>query len=818
MAAALSGKVKAPASLISDNGGGIISNNGGTVVSNNGGSLVSDHGGGLTSKTKRVLLASVDEVPVAGVTVSLLDAANQQVKGPDGQPITAVTDRDGNYAFASLPADHNLVISSNLGKTGNLTALATKGGGKQIDVDLVSTLTTTYILSQYVSTQKDPVTTLDRLPANVEVDTRSKADQALTAGSTSVPDALTPDQVVATVESLRKSDPSFNDQMETVKKLLILAGQSDLGNGLPGTQVDLPDVRRLLETPDGTLYVVTSARVWQLAADGTLVTAVDGTQEAIEDAGLDGQGRLIVAQHGTGAAAGQVRFQLTRHDAAGTDSSLGNLDLPAGSDGTTLQGLFGGNGDSVQVVVATTTREAGALINIKTVRSLWSAGPGPTASKLYDLPDELDSRMVGRAADGTLTYAAGGQLFLDAVPPGGGTPVSRISSNSTGSGGDFAIWHIAVNEDGRSLAWEDSHGSLEQVDANGAVRPIADGTAIGKLMGIANATLVAIAPDNSYYLGITNLASNAPYTQIYHAVNGQTTLIAGRAPTPTGTATTVPLHAPTSLAAAPDGSVLLLDNGTIRKLAKDGTLSDVKALPTVIGPATLLRTDGAGAIYYNESYYPPAQSFPSVRVSRLDAQLQSSVVLTPDVADIVNSLATTSQGLAAVSCSRWKAGFPNSSATPYLWTLAGPSSVATAVGPSATVSIGFGSSPLLATDPNGVVYANDESHLWRVATDGSSTPVAEVAKGSALAVDRQGRFYIARTRGTDAAATGTIERYDPNGGSTTPIAGAGSANFAGSGVDDGLGAIVDLAIAPDGGLLILDAGHKQLKRIPPDKL
>ena len=50
---------------------------------------------------------------------------------------------------------------------------------------LVSTLTTGYILDQYVVSQPDPLKTLAKLPAGVEADTRAAAASALTA----VPDA-----------------------------------------------------------------------------------------------------------------------------------------------------------------------------------------------------------------------------------------------------------------------------------------------------------------------------------------------------------------------------------------------------------------------------------------------------------------------------------------------------------------------------------------------------------------------------------------------------------------------------------------------------
>ena len=116
--------------------------------------------------------------------------------------------------------------------------------------------------------------------------------------------------------SLRKADAGFDGQMEAVKKLLIVAGQSDLGAGLPGTEVDLTGVKRLLPLPDGTLLIATAARVWKLGADGKLQTFMNpGT---LFDAALDDQHRLLVLRQ---AAQG---FEVVRHDDDG-DTPVGTL-------------------------------------------------------------------------------------------------------------------------------------------------------------------------------------------------------------------------------------------------------------------------------------------------------------------------------------------------------------------------------------------------------------------------------------------------------------------------------------------------------------
>jgi hypothetical protein len=93
--------------VLANNGAALVGNHGGGLVSDNGGGLVSNNGGGLTGQTKytgRRLAATLEQVPLAGAIVTLVDASGAAVKGPDGQPVQTTTDATGGYAFrVSLP-------------------------------------------------------------------------------------------------------------------------------------------------------------------------------------------------------------------------------------------------------------------------------------------------------------------------------------------------------------------------------------------------------------------------------------------------------------------------------------------------------------------------------------------------------------------------------------------------------------------------------------------------------------------------------------------------------------------------------------------
>ena len=70
------------------------------------------------------------ELPVPGVTLVLLDGAGNPVLGPDGQPRTATTDANGNYAFTGLPEGTYIVEipSTNTAVGGPLDDRASSSG------------------------------------------------------------------------------------------------------------------------------------------------------------------------------------------------------------------------------------------------------------------------------------------------------------------------------------------------------------------------------------------------------------------------------------------------------------------------------------------------------------------------------------------------------------------------------------------------------------------------------------------------------------------------------------------------------------------
>jgi hypothetical protein len=786
--AALSGLVMAPATLLSNNGAGIVSDHGGGIIANNGGGYR--------------LAAVATQVPVAGATVRLLDAAGQPVKGADGQPLTATTSASGAYAFASVPAGHNYVLSTDLGATGSLTAIAPLNTAKA-DVDLVSTLTTTYILDQYVKGQADQVKTLDKLPASVEADTRTKAAAALTV----VPDALTPTKVVAAVDSLRKADATFDAQMEAVKKLLIVAGQSDLGNGLPALQVDLQDVQRLLVAKDGGLVIVASKRIWRMAPDTTLVKAFDSPNDPIRDAALDEQGRLLVLFEYP-VANQRTRFVAARLEADGKRTELGTIAEDTGGRWAPSLGIVPGAAGEALVF---TEVSATAPATGKLTRWSLAAGrdPAPTA-----LPYTLMGGSVGRRADGTLLFGSGSVMNDTYALAPGATSFTKLTASQFSP--------MPVTSDGVGILIDTTANTISRRDADGSLHQLLKESSVLLTMGLGNVR-VALGPDGTLYACLSQIGLASDRTQVYRVKGGTATPFAGRPPATSGAAATLPLHDPTSLAPAPNGAILIADGGQVLQVAADGTTAPWSGGWPPLQPGAKLRTDAAGNVYVGveDDLKPPGSNPRADRLVRVTPTGETTTVLTlPDRWDEIGTVAVGPAGpVAVVAVHLDYVSVPHDLLFgPGVWVgLAGTPTFKAVQAPAGDAGFPF---PAVAVDAAGQAYVANKVQTWKLGADGTLTPhvTAGIDTKGAFAVDARGRAYFAHATAVGAAGEGAvIDRYAPDG-THDVVAGPGGKWFSGTGVDDSLGTVMDLAFAQDGALLVLDAGHKQVKRIPPDGL
>ncbi|MDB5101950.1 MAG: repeat containing protein [Cyanobacteria bacterium RYN_339] len=766
LADGLTGVVSAPA--------GIVAQGGGNLIGNDGASLIGNDGAGYR------LAGVLEQRYLRGAKVRLLDAAGKPLLDKANKPFETVTDAKGRYAFPSgLPA-RGVRVVVDLGAAGQLQAIAPKSRtGTEVAVDMVSTLTSGYILG-LVASQADPQATLDRLPADAEKKTRDSAAAALVAGG-KAPDTLKGPDVMAAVVALRAKDAALDGQLEAVRKLLIVAGQSDLGNGLPGPQVDLPAVGAVLALADGSALIAapSDGRVWRLRPDGIMETYVgsggvnyadpaglagpEATLHGLLRMALDAQGRLVVLD-------GKRVLRL------GADKKVEVL----ARDLDDATGVFAT--DPVQVVANGKLRTIAAAAPLGTV----------PAAQAYVLNN---GEARGRDAQGRLYFCV--RRETNAAPL-----YEAWRADATGQGltllatsGVAGVVGLTVDPQG-TLVVVDAQHRLVARPPEGAERVLA--AQLPKdfmLLGDA----AALAPDGSAFV--------VQQSTVWKAKDGAIALVAGSQGGIDGPATRVALHGPAGLALDPNGDLYVVENdanrvdvfpagGHGRVIAGTGEADQSgdggPATAATLQWPTALRRDAQGNAYVledNESairkidaagtitlYYEPAGTLTDF-VARADGTL----LLIEDDALVELGLDKKRKKLADLS---------------------------------------EHSASLLGLAPNGDVYLSGGGAIERFA-DGKLTFLAEpddnnnlnANLGGGVAVGADGAVYVA------ARDSGLIMRYSPTTHLVTVLAGSDGKALHGSHVDDAVGEPCYPLIDPKSGdLLFADAQFRQIKRIPASAL
>ncbi len=824
----LIGKVKAPTSLISDAGSGLVSDAGSGVVANGGG--------------RYALRAATDQIAFAGARVALLDAAGQPLRDAAGKPLEAFTDALGAFAFAAAPPPVALIVAVDLpGGKGRLEAIVPRAdGARRADVDLFSTLVSAYVGERYVRPQADPAGTLAKLPADVEATTRARAAEAFARGDAAVPARLTTADAVATAEKLRAADGAFDGQMEAVRRLLVAAGQLDLGAGLPALEVDLR-ARILAPAPDGTLYVVSSdARVWRITADGKAVTAagagsaaraidgVPGPQAGLLDlqaAAFDRAGGLLLLER----AAGPVQLALldgkdTRISRLGPDGVIRQLGTPFNGGKLIAPGPDG------QVRVLADEAFGGTTLLV-----LGIAADG-TRTQLARLTDAAAAAVAGTAylfggGDGKSGFAFEAQApnqgftftpdFQEYRLDGATFMLTRGRAGKVGefgfdTAGNFFTLDTAAP---RKLEVRKADGSTATLLADAPADPM------GGLAGFGTA---ALATDGTAYFQVG---------RTYRLAGGTLTAIAGLDPKQTAAQADLAIVRPAGLAALAGGDILVADtfaqkvlrqapDRTGRVVAGDGKPAGVGAEPTgdalqarLLSP-TRVQAAPDGSFFVLDN----AQTVGYTRIRRVDPAGVMSDFTHSGGARVTQDFVRTADG--QFYCSQHEHALDAAGATQgvrkAIIARLDAAGVATDVyvdtegQPGAAPLFGQPTrefrSLYLALDAQGRLYVAGDGRLRRLTAAGTLELLATDARFSAfgdpmIAIDARGRVIV-----TDGANSG-ISRFDPATGAFTPIAGAGTGHLAGTGVDDSLKQPGYPTFDANGDLLVSDVGNRQVKRI-----
>ncbi len=823
-AATLTGKVKAPAPLLSNNGSGLISDRGAGIIANNGGGIIANNGGGLVSNNGggyRLAQAAPEQFFIPGARVEVLDAAGAAVTGPDGAPLTATTAADGTFAFtATLPGRHVILRATPPGGTGALSRLVATGV-RAADVDLASSVVATYVLDQYVSTQPDRQATLDKLPARIEADTVALAASALAAAPPPV--SLENTALVAAATALRRTDQAFDAQMETVKKILIAAGVSNLGAGLPATEVYM---RRLFETDiaaDGSLYTYASddGLIWRVSPDGRLAPVAGSgvaapTEEPASRGGrkaaeialqhvwslqVDDLGRPIVAEDKHG---------VWRLEPDGTISELFSL--------AALEAAFGKS-----FYARVYLRSDGTLVTL-TDDAIWALAPGGAKAKLADAPGVRASMGLVELPGRTRWLARSFEHVVAVSTTEAPKDVvaaddPRLAASVNGTRHD-----PAMDVFGNFFYVAAADGKIHRLAPDGRDEAIADRAALRH--GLAWART---GHDGKIYISDCDMGDNlgAAIVRRLEAPGGTSTIVAGIDGLPMGFTADgrISLLYPKGLDVAPDGTLFLADAGALLEVPPGGTPKLVAAKGTYV-PAALealqftgvrrlasgklaaralganreliLRQDAAGAwevaLTQAESWGNPW----NIAMHAWDAAPDGTVVASKHV-PVSDGFGTTAEVV------RRKPGV----------------AVAETLVPA---SAGFDDIAKLTFAPDGTLWMRARKGLgakpgrFAIADDGTITE----APADALAPeakDGEGRLY------EGDAPTYTLGNYGDRhirrrtaDGQPQVVAGQGSALLGGTSLDDSIGWAEDLRFDAAGNLYVRDVPRRQVRRIPKERL
>ncbi|MEB3329497.1 MAG: hypothetical protein VKQ33_09725 [Candidatus Sericytochromatia bacterium] len=848
--------------VVGDRGVGVVSNNGarqqaprlfGTLrvpaplISDQGGALGGLAASGPTTALYRVSQgAGVIQVPLADAEVRVLDAAGQPVRDEAGQPLVARTDAAGSFRFETPLPDRSLVVSASLaaGRGALLAVAARDSRHTALEVDLFSTLTTAYIVEKFVATQADRQQTLDRLPGDVAQETRQQAEAAFREAGAQLPQSLDAPAAVAAAEALRQEMAAFDRQLEAVRELLILAGQSNRGEGRLATTVALGVVGELAEGPDGSLYFPdfdpTGHRLMRVHPDGRLVTLVGGGQLAPAEADgrpgaqvaefqdawcLDEAGRVLVAmedhlyrlqEDGTlrrlrslpsGVLVGVRREEVFLVDWHYPRSEPGGALRPDGIIVT----LWRASADREPVRLASFTSTAGlnlgvvALVPGKGLLVEVPAIKGPPDIRIVDpdsgvvsrleVPDDASWSRLDRA--GNLVYVTGavGQQQLWAWPQGAATPLA------------FGAWSgkllpdVLLARDGQSV-WLTRGDHVVRVTAGGQtlVAGLAPGAQAGggaRDLALADPGGLAFSTDAAMWL-LDNRAQFGTWRLVRVEPAGQVHQVPVTEP---ALEERLIRNLDTVLRPWGPGSVALLTGRSLTAGVTHGAASVHEVRQD--GTSTALFTAPAGYAIADFSARPDG----SLRAMLVAREAPHRLVeRTPDgaVRTLFEAAMTWEDGLS-------RAGVPTRTARhdPDLRDCN------------------------LLEAPGGEAYVYGQARLARW-SPGAGFEVLGLdpalnrlrRTGVAAAVGPDGALYYlpgevevdAATGSTTSTPWGEVWRWDPRTNADACVAGPRGGTFTGQGIDDGLYLPRDLAFTPEGDLTFIESGSRQVRRIPRDQL
>ncbi|MEB3221936.1 MAG: hypothetical protein VKS61_07635 [Candidatus Sericytochromatia bacterium] len=251
------------ATLIGVDGGTLIGVDGGSLIGVDGGTLIGVDGGSLVGEVKLPGRAGGYRLaatrPAAGVTVYVRDARGRFVYGNDRRLVSAVTDAAGRFTLKGWRAGKGLSFFVPLdavdGVVRGFSALRPLNQPAQAPVRVTeaSTMVAGWVETRVLKGVAAPEQALDRLTrAAVE-----EAEQAMGRVVLAQPAQVDwrADRLAALAEGARAGDQALDRALDTVHRLMTLAGVNPCDAGQLATEALLRRPRAVAVTPDGVIHV-----------------------------------------------------------------------------------------------------------------------------------------------------------------------------------------------------------------------------------------------------------------------------------------------------------------------------------------------------------------------------------------------------------------------------------------------------------------------------------------------------------------------------------------------------------------------------------
>jgi sugar lactone lactonase YvrE len=614
----------------------------------------------------------------------------------------------------------------------------------------------------------------------------------------------------------------------------LFAGRG-IGDGGPGTAALLSSPRQVAVAPDGTIYIADAGneRVRKLDPGGTIDTVAGN---GAPGRASDGDPATIASlKQPSGVAldaAGTVYVADTESDVVWRLDADGTLHRVAGSGVRT--GSIDGDNPGVPGDDASDDLNDGQLATIATLnRPVRIAFDGAGDLLVSDFGNgrvrrvrmadgRIESLVAGivepiglaAAANGDVLVASRGAHQILRVSGGVATPIA-----GTGTAGfpvnDVAALtspldsptEVAIGPDGTIFVADTGNNQIRSITADQVIHRVVGDGVIGFREGPAILARfrhpgVTVAPDGT--LLIPDVDNNRLRT--YDPVtDAPTATIAGgdNATGDGGPATDALLNRPTGLAIDGAGNVYVSehDSHRVRKVDSGGTISTVVNQQGLNGSAA----DNTAAI--NASLKLPTGLALDPAGQLMIADAGDHRVLVVDGTGLIRTFAGN-----GTPCPLTNPPSPCGDG--------GPASTAMlntplrmAVGPDGTLYIAdFNSHRIRHVDAAGNISTVAGTGLPGAAGDGGPATQALLQQPAGLVLDAAGTLYIAdfaNNRVRKVATDGTI----------TTVAGtgtAGSLGDGGGGATAQLNGPTDVALAGDGGLLIVDQLNNKIRRLAPD--